>query len=241
MPNQKDKNYKNMIEALLFASGRYMSIETLMNLTKAENKEIIIEIINQLKGEYDSRESPLMIVEEKDGFKLTVREQYLPLVRKIVSETELPKTILETLAVIAWKNPAKQSEIIQIRHNKAYDHIEELEELGFIKKEKKGRSFILKLTDKFYDYFDIDGVKDIKDVFKRVVDKNIQKYEISQLNKQDNLIQTNQQTLQESVNEKLNEKTEESEQKENKTEKNEIIKEEEKKDIDKKQEFSELE
>lgn len=167
-----EKNYKKMIEALLFASGRYMSIETLMNLTKAENKESIIETINKLKDEYNNRESPLMIVEEKDGYKLTVREQYLSLVRKIVSETELPKTILETLAVIAWKNPAKQSDIIQIRHNKAYGHIDELEELGFIKKEKKGRSFIIKLTEKFYEYFDIEGVKDIKDVFKRVVEKN---------------------------------------------------------------------
>ncbi|MEM2131468.1 MAG: SMC-Scp complex subunit ScpB, partial [Candidatus Woesearchaeota archaeon] len=68
---EKEKNYKNMIEALLFASGRYMSVENLMALTKAENKDIIIENISKLKQEYDLRDSPLMIVEEKDGYKLT--------------------------------------------------------------------------------------------------------------------------------------------------------------------------
>ncbi len=171
----KTKDYKNMIEALLFASGRYMNIDTLLNLTKASDKKILINNINKLKEEYEARKSPLMIVEEKDGWKITVKETYLSLVRKIVSETELPKTILETLAVIAWKNPVLQSSIIDIRHNKAYDHITELEELGFIKKEKKGRSFILKLTDKFYDYFDVDGAKNIREVFARVVGKQEEK------------------------------------------------------------------
>ncbi|NTV23933.1 MAG: SMC-Scp complex subunit ScpB [Nanoarchaeota archaeon] len=168
-------DYKNKIEALLFASGRLMSTETLANLTGASGKQVIETNVKKLKEEYDMRNSPLMVVEEKDGYKLTVREAYLSLVRKIVSETELPKTILETLAIIAWKNPALQSDVVDIRHNKAYDHIEELEELGFIKKEKKGRSFILKLTEKFYEYFDVAGAKDIRQVFNRVVGTPAQK------------------------------------------------------------------
>ena len=121
-------DYKSHVEALLFASGRFMTADTLMNLTGASSKQVLMNNIAKLKAEYDERGSPMMIVEEKDGWKLTVREKYLPLVRKIVSETELPKTILETLAVIAWKAPVLQSEIINIRHNKAYDHIAELEE-----------------------------------------------------------------------------------------------------------------
>jgi segregation and condensation protein B len=188
------EDYKNMVEALMFASGRLMSIDALLNLTGASNKQVIIKNIEKLKKEYEERNSPLMIVEEKDGWKLTVREQYLSLVRKIVSETELPKTILESLAVIAWKAPVLQSEIIDIRHNKAYDHIAELEELGFIKKEKKGRSFVLKLAEKFYEYFDVSGAKDIRQVFSKVVgevkgQKKVDEYEekelIAELSKDD--------------------------------------------------------
>ena len=169
--DEEKKDYKSMIESLLFASGRFMTLETLIALTKASGKEVIVKNVTKLKEEYEKRKSPLMIVEEKDGWKITVKEAYLPLVRKIVSETELPKTILETLAVIAWKSPVYQSEIVDIRHNKAYEHIDELEELEFIKKEKKGRSFILKLTEKFYNYFDIEGAKDIRQVFNKVVNR----------------------------------------------------------------------
>jgi segregation and condensation protein B len=180
------EDYKNMIEALFFASGRLMELETLLNLTGASNKQVIIKNVEKLKKEYEERNSPLMIVEEKDGWKLTVKEQYLPLVRKIVSETELPKTILESLAIIAWKAPVLQSEIIDIRHNKAYDHIAELEELGFIKKEKKGRSFVLKLAEKFYEYFDVSGAKGIREVFSKVVgetkgQKKVEEYDEKEL------------------------------------------------------------
>ncbi len=166
---ESEKDYKSIIEALLFASGRLMNADILLGLTGASSKQVLINNVSKLRTEYDERGSPLMIVEEKDGWKLTVREKYLPLVRKIVSETELPRTILETLAVIAWKAPVLQSEIIDIRHNKAYDHIGELEELEFIRKEPKGRSQIIKLTEKFYTYFDVEGAKDIREVFTKVV------------------------------------------------------------------------
>ena len=57
--------------------------------------------------------------------------------------------------MIAYKNPAQQHEIIKIRGNKAYDHIGILKELDFVTSEPSGRSRLLKLTQKFYDYFDV--------------------------------------------------------------------------------------
>ena len=167
--SEDKKDYKRQVEALLFASGRFMDVATLLNLTGASGKQVLINNIDRLKKEYDDRQSPLMVVKEKDWWKLTVRETYLPLVRKIISETELPKTILETLAIIAWKAPVLQSEVVNIRHNKAYEHISELVELGFIRKKPSGRSYIMNLTEKFFEYFDVDGAKNIRDVFRKVV------------------------------------------------------------------------
>lgn len=163
-----EKDYKNQIEAILFASGRLIDIDTIMNLTGASNKQVIINNIEKLTQEYEERDSPMIIVQEKEGWKLTVRELYLPIVRNIVGEIELPKTILETLAVIAWQAPVLQSNVIDIRHNKAYEHIAELEELGFIRKEKTGRSYMLKLTEKFFTYFEVDGNRGIREVLKEV-------------------------------------------------------------------------
>ena len=60
----------------------------------------------------------------------------------------------KTLAVIAYKAPVLQAEIIHIRGNKAYDHIQQLKENGLIVSEPKGRSRLIKLTPQFYDYFD---------------------------------------------------------------------------------------
>ncbi|MBN1503149.1 SMC-Scp complex subunit ScpB [Candidatus Woesearchaeota archaeon] len=158
-------DYKSQIEAVLFSSGRFMDIDTLMQLMGLSDKRIIKQGIEKLRKEYEDRNSPLMIVEEKNGWKLTVREKYLPLVRKIVADTELPKTILETLAVIAWRAPVLQSKVVDIRHNKAYEHITELEELGFLIKEKLGRSYLLKLTQKFFNYFEVDGKQDLRKLF----------------------------------------------------------------------------
>ena len=145
---------KNKLNALLFSSGRKMSIEELSKLTRAREDEMQ-SALEELKKEYDEKNSSTMLVNEGNFWKLTVREQFLPLVRNIVTETELSKTIMETLAVIAFKYPIKQSDLIRIRTNKAYDHLKELEEMGYITRQKHGRTNLIKLTQKFFEYFDL--------------------------------------------------------------------------------------
>ena len=60
---------------------------------------------------------------------------------------------METLAVVAWKYPIVQSEIIKLRGSSAYEHMRELVEQGFIAKERSGRTYKVKLTKKFFNYF----------------------------------------------------------------------------------------
>jgi len=149
---------KNKVESLLFSSGRKMSIEEISKLCYAKLEDIK-NALTELKLEYDDRGSSIMVVNEGDSWKLTTREQYLPLVQKIVTETELSKTVMETLAVIAFKYPIKQSDLIKIRTNKAYDHLNELEELGYISRVKYGRTKLIKLTQKFFEYFNLPEEK----------------------------------------------------------------------------------
>jgi segregation and condensation protein B len=113
----------------------------------------------ELKVKYDNPEHSLVLVNDGDYWKLAVRDHYLPVVKKIVTETELSRTVLETLAVIAFKYPIKQSDLIHIRTNKAYDHLKELEQEGFISRKKHGRTNLIKLTDKFFQYFDLPEEK----------------------------------------------------------------------------------
>ncbi len=157
-----------MIEALLFSAGRVLDADDIAKLTGEKDKKKIAKAAAAIMKDYSDRDSPMLITEESGGWKMTIRETYLQLVRSINPHTELSKTMMETLAVIAWKSPVLQSTVIKIRTNKAYDHITELEDLGFITRDKYGRSFMLKLTQKFFDYFDLKDRKDIAKVFKDI-------------------------------------------------------------------------
>ncbi len=169
MPEDKTRD---KVEALLFASGKPLDPSFITEVIEASSKKKVKNALEKLKNDYEERQSPLMMIEQDGLWKLTVREEFLPIVRKIVSDTELPKSVLETLGVIAWKSPTLQSEVIKVRTNKAYEHIDQLEKLGFIQKKKEGRSYKISLTEKFFDYFDVQK-GDIKKMFKD--SKNIER------------------------------------------------------------------
>ncbi len=169
-----ERDIKNKVEALLFASGKFIDDDHVAELAELPVKTVK-EALLELKEEFDQSNGSIMLVSEGSSWKMNVKENYIDLVRKIVADTELSKTVLETLAVIAWKTPALQSDVIKIRTNKAYEHISELIEAGFITKEKYGRSYMIKLTEKFFEYFDLEGTEDIKDIFKKVEAQNKEK------------------------------------------------------------------
>ena len=159
------KDLKNRIEALLFSSGKKMSLNEISRLCRIKSDDAV-PLLNELKNDYDAKNSSLLLIDEDDGWKLTVREQYSKVVRRIVAETELTKSVMETLAVIAWKVPVLQSDIINVRTNKAYDHLSELENSGFISRAKSGRTKLIKLTEKFFNYFDVKNAESMKERFK---------------------------------------------------------------------------
>lgn len=162
MEEETDKK----IEALLFSAGNYLD-ETDIAGTLNMNLKDVQKILKKLEKEYDERNSAIEIKKDNNKWKMNVRKKYLHIARKMVESTELNEPILKTLAIIAYKSPILQTEIIKIRNNKAYEHIHELEDLGFIQKERKGRSYSVKLTPKFYDYFDTDE-KNIDKVFEAI-------------------------------------------------------------------------
>lgn len=156
------------VEALLFSSGKTMSEEQLATLTGLAPLAVRNALIT-LQKEYDARETAISIFNDPTGWKMMVRDKYVHVVKNIVADTELSRACMETLAIIAYKYPkVLQSEVIDIRGGGAYEHMAELERLGFIAREPSGRSYSVKLTEKFFNYFDVAGGKDIREVFKNV-------------------------------------------------------------------------
>jgi len=170
--DQKQNNVKNKVEALLFSSARRMTVEEISELSGIKDTESIKNALNELKMDYSSRGGSVALIDEGTHWKLNVKDHYLPIVEKIVSKTELDKPLMETLAVIAWKYPILQAEVIRIRHNKAYDHLRQLEEMEFISRNKFGRTRKITLTEKFFEYFDLPS-EEARAAFKKVVPQEI--------------------------------------------------------------------
>jgi len=146
---------KNKVEALLFITGKFLSLDEVSRMSGLASKGYLKDLLISLQEEYKNRSCSLSLVEEGDKWKLAVRKEYISLSQSLLTDSEMDKSTQETLAVIAYKSPVYQSDIIKIRGNGAYDHIKNLKELGLIVSEKSGRTAILKLTPQFYDYFDI--------------------------------------------------------------------------------------
>ena len=157
----KEKEAMGLIEAIFFVSGRFLGMKDLIMIS-GMNPIIIREIIEKLKESYDERESSLQIVEKNGMWKMDVKQEFSGIVNKLATgSSEFTKAEQETLAIIAYKQPIKQSVIIKIRGNKAYDHIKRFSELELIKKKKSGHTYELSLSEEFYDYFNVSERKKI--------------------------------------------------------------------------------
>ncbi len=145
---------KHNVEAILYTLGKFVTIEELAKLAST-NPDKIKEILEQLKQDYSKRETALTIQELDNKVKLNIKKEFGHITNKLLSDKEIDSPTTKTLAIIAYKSPVKQSEVIKIRGNKAYDHVKSLRESSLISSEKFGRTRLLKLTLHFYDYFDI--------------------------------------------------------------------------------------
>lgn len=157
----QEKQDIKTLEAVLFVSGKFLTEQEIVSLTDL-SLITLGELLEKLKEKYDSLDSAIKIVCKNGLWKMDLKPEYTYLVNKLATgKSEFSKAEQETLAIIAYKQPIKQSVIIKIRGNKAYDHIKRFNELNLVKKKKLGHTHELSLGDDFYDYFNIDANKDL--------------------------------------------------------------------------------
>ncbi|MFH1408562.1 MAG: SMC-Scp complex subunit ScpB [Nanoarchaeota archaeon] len=170
MDKQQLQEACNKVEATLFASGDRMTADQISKAARMPDLELIRSALKELEQIYNAKDSSLHLVSDGDSWKFHVRPKYLSIAKRMGVKAEITKTVIETLAVVAWKAPVKQSEIIDIRTNKAYDHLSELEKAGFITRQKYGRTKMIKLGQKFFEYFELDE-QTMKKLIDRTADK----------------------------------------------------------------------
>lgn len=152
---EKELELSKKIEAALFISGRFLTIKELVALTDI-NPILLRTLIENLSDRF--KDSALEIVNKGDSWKMDVASEHVGMVNKLATgSTEFTKAEQETLAIIAYKQPMKQSVLVKIRGNKAYDHIKNFVTLGLVVKKRAGHTWDLSLNDSFYDYFHVEN------------------------------------------------------------------------------------
>ena len=144
------------IEAILYLKGQPLSISEISEYagcSKKQAQEALLELIS----DYAHRDSALEVVETANGYCLQLRTTFQELVQNLIP-IEIGVGALRTLAAIALKGPISQTELVDLRGSGAYQQVQELVELGYVRKRRQsdGRSYWLQVTEKFHQYFQID-------------------------------------------------------------------------------------
>jgi len=151
-----EREKKKLAEAALFMSTEPITVSELARVMGVGVQDGV-RTVDELVREFNSRDSALKIVRTGEGYRMQVRQEFLPRVKHLAASVDLPKSVLRTLSVIAFKQPIKQSVVAKLRGNKAYEHVRELAGRGFIRKTKQGHTFVLETTRKFNEYFQLPG------------------------------------------------------------------------------------
>jgi len=159
-------NKKALIEAAFFVSNKPLTPKYLSKLFSIPEEEVET-IVNELSNELKREERGIMLIQTSEGYELVVKPEYRNLVAKIAPFSDLSEGVKRTLAIIVAKQPVKQSTIVKMQGNKAYDYLKILEKKGLIKAEKFGRTRIISLTKNFEEYFG----KSVEEIRKELLSK----------------------------------------------------------------------
>ncbi|MFB6089204.1 MAG: SMC-Scp complex subunit ScpB [Candidatus Aenigmatarchaeota archaeon] len=178
------ENKKSLIEAALFISHEPVKIEELRRISDMDKKEIL-EIVEEIEEIFSEGEFGFELFESPEGYELRVKPQYLERVSHLTPYSDLKRGQLKVLALVAFKQPIKQSDIVDIIGNRAYNYIKKLEGRDLIRSEKFKRTKVLKTTKSFMDYFGIEEreelVEKLEEAFGDRKDQVLKKLEIPEL------------------------------------------------------------
>jgi len=143
-------------------SSDSIGIDSIMKIIETDDRQHALKILDEVATEFNARNTSLEIIKSSDlKFRMKVKDHYTRHVSHLAVDTEFSKATIRTLGLIALKHPVKQSIVVKIIGNKAYDYVKILAEKGFVKAKKAGNTKLLEITPKFESYFG-KNVEEIK-------------------------------------------------------------------------------
>ena len=158
-----------LLEAVLFTTTEPLTLDELQKTLKIRKDEIE-KMLAKLREKYSSPEHGFRL-SETGGYRLIVKEDFVEKVSHLTPHADLSRGLLRVLSIIAYHEPVKQSDIVKVVGNRAYDYVKELEERGLVRSERKSRTKVLVTTQHFEEYF---GAKkeEIKKIFEQLEKKD---------------------------------------------------------------------
>ncbi len=161
------ENLKHIIESLLFVADEPLTIERIRGIIAVVTPDEIHSALTALSNEYDTRGGGFHLKEVAGGYQLRTRSEYTQWIKRLVQprQQRLSKAALETLAIIAYKQPLMRSDVEYIRGVECGGVLRLLLERKLIRifgrKDLPGRPMIYGTTKHFLEVFDLKDLKDL--------------------------------------------------------------------------------
>lgn len=157
----------NIIEAILFVAGEPVSIGDLAGALELSEMETM-HAVEKMQRQYDLNRRGVTLKRYGDHVRMETRPEYAAYVERLlqpVQRQSLSQTVMETLAVIAYRQPATKGEVEQVRGVKCDYSIQALLAKGLIqeagRKEALGRPILYVTTDKFLEHFGLSDIREL--------------------------------------------------------------------------------
>ncbi len=161
---------KEIIKALLFAWGDPLDIKTISDICELDIEEIE-RAIEELRSEMDSSNDGLKIIRMNSSYQLISRDIYFDYVKKLLSEkpkNNLSNASIETLSIIAYKQPVTKMQIEKIRSVKSDGPVNTLLDRGLIEEvgrlDTPGKPILYGTSDIFLRSFGIEDLSELPDI-----------------------------------------------------------------------------
>ena len=158
---------KNIIESLLFVAEEPLTIDRFKNIISGAETKEVREALEELKADYKTRQGGFFLNQVAGGYQIRTRPEYMEWIKRLLQPKpmRLSKAALETLAIIAYKQPVIRSDVEHIRGVDCGGVLRVLLERKFIRvlgrKEIAGRPLIYATTKRFLEVFDLKNLKDL--------------------------------------------------------------------------------
>jgi len=186
-----DENLKAVVESLLFAAGEPLSLNRLAAVLDEAPKEALRQALAELAADCNREGRGIVLAEVAGGYQLRTAKEHAPWVRKLLAARppRLSRPILETVAIIAYRQPITRPEIEQLRGVDSGAVLDSLLERRLIRvagrKEAPGRPQLYATTPEFLETFglkDLDSLPDLSEL--REVEQQIETAEQRRLDEQ---------------------------------------------------------